>query len=77
MKWFLTVLKNYADFNGRSRRKEYWMFSLFNLIFCIVAMIADYALGFTFGAAGFGIIYLVYVLFTLVPSLAEIGRAHV
>ena len=29
MKWFLKVFKQYADFKGRARRKEYWMFFLF------------------------------------------------
>ena len=28
MNWYLEVLKKYADFNGRARRKEYWMFAL-------------------------------------------------
>lgn len=33
MNWYLSVLKeHYADFVGRARRKEYWMFVLFNLI---------------------------------------------
>jgi len=25
MNWYLAVLKNYAGFSGRARRKEYWM----------------------------------------------------
>lgn len=29
MEWFIKCLKNYANFNGRARRKEYWMFTLF------------------------------------------------
>ena len=29
MKWFLKCLKQYADFKGRARRREYWMFFLF------------------------------------------------
>ncbi|MCL2660320.1 MAG: DUF805 domain-containing protein [Acidobacteriaceae bacterium] len=33
MKWYLKVLRHYADFSGRARRKEYWMFFLFNAIF--------------------------------------------
>jgi uncharacterized membrane protein YhaH (DUF805 family) len=33
MKWFVKALRHYADFSGRARRKEYWMFALFNLIF--------------------------------------------
>ena len=33
MKWFIKCLKHYADFSGRARRTEYWMFVLFNMIF--------------------------------------------
>ena len=29
MEWMLMPLRRYAEFSGRSRRKEYWMFSLF------------------------------------------------
>ena len=29
MKWFIKCLKQYADFKGRARRREYWMFVLF------------------------------------------------
>jgi uncharacterized membrane protein YhaH (DUF805 family) len=36
MNWYIKVLKNYAVFSGRARRKEYWWFSLFNLIFILV-----------------------------------------
>jgi uncharacterized membrane protein YhaH (DUF805 family) len=32
MEWMIMPLKRYADFKGRSRRKEYWMFFLFNLL---------------------------------------------
>jgi len=32
MNWHLAVLKNYAGFSGRARKKEYWMFLLFNMI---------------------------------------------
>lgn len=43
-KYFIEVFtKNFANFNGRARRKEYWMFFLFNfLIFYglqVVAMV--------------------------------------
>ena len=36
MNWYLDVLKKYAVFSGRARRKEYWMFALFNFIIAIV-----------------------------------------
>ena len=32
MEWYIKVLKNYAAFDGRASRQEYWMFALFNLI---------------------------------------------
>ncbi|MBC7271754.1 MAG: DUF805 domain-containing protein [Streptomyces sp.] len=36
MSWFIEVIKKYAVFSGRARRKEYWMFVLFYLIFYVV-----------------------------------------
>ena len=36
MEWMLMPLRRYADFSGRSRRKEYWMFALLNLIIYVV-----------------------------------------
>lgn len=32
MHWMLMPLRRYAEFSGRSRRKEYWMFWLLNLL---------------------------------------------
>ena len=31
MEWYIKVLENYAVFEGRARRMEYWMFVLVNL----------------------------------------------
>ncbi|MEM8919196.1 MAG: DUF805 domain-containing protein [Pseudomonadota bacterium] len=39
MEWMILPLKRYADFSGRSRRKEYWMFTLL-LILLIVPFVA-------------------------------------
>lgn len=36
MEWYLEVLKKYAVFTGRSRRKEFWMFALIHLIIMVV-----------------------------------------
>ncbi len=33
MKWFIKCIQHYADFKGRARRKEYWMFYLFYALF--------------------------------------------
>ncbi|WP_315809260.1 DUF805 domain-containing protein [Pseudomonas sp. C9-3] len=36
MEWYLKCIKqHYFDFNGRARRKEYWMFTLFNVLITI------------------------------------------
>jgi uncharacterized membrane protein YhaH (DUF805 family) len=32
MEWMLLPYRRYAEFDGRSRRMEYWMFSLFTLL---------------------------------------------
>ncbi|MCL2593057.1 MAG: DUF805 domain-containing protein [Defluviitaleaceae bacterium] len=48
MKWFFIVLKKYAVFTGRARRKEFWMFTLFCIILGVVLMILDRIFGTTF-----------------------------
>jgi len=48
MKWYLKVLRNYAVFKGRARRQEFWIFTMFNFIFLIIAAIIDNVLGVTF-----------------------------
>ncbi len=42
MKWYLKVLQNYASFNGRARRSEYWYFVLFNMIISFSLAIVDW-----------------------------------
>ena len=78
MQYYISVLKHYATFSGRARRKEYWMFVLFNFIFLMVAAIADEMLGINFKIMGtgmfYGYIYLIYALFTFIPSLSVLIR---
>ncbi len=76
MNWYLEVLRKYAVFGGRARRKEYWMFLLFNILISI-------ALGFVEGMfglvteLGFGMISIVYSLLLVIPSLAVgVRRLH-
>ena len=71
MKWYLKVVRdNYANFNGRASRQEYWMFFLFNIIFAIVA-------GFVDGFLGLGFLSLLYSVAVLIPSLAVgVRRLH-
>ena len=77
MNWYLAVMQKYAVFSGRARRKEYWMFVLFNLIFAIAAMILDNVLGLAIKDIGYGPIYLLYALATLIPGIAvSVRRLH-
>ena len=43
LEWMILPLKRYADFSGRSRRREYWLFFLFNLIVSAVLLGPIYA----------------------------------
>lgn len=72
MEWFLKVVKdNYANFNGRARRKEFWMFALFYFIFAIVTSILDGIIGL------YGILTILLSLALIVPSLAvTVRRLH-
>lgn len=77
MNWYLQVLRNYANFSGRARRTEYWMFALFNTIFAIVAIVLDNVLGITADGIPYGPIYGLYVLAILIPSIAVgVRRLH-
>ena len=70
MNYYLKVLKNYATFNGRARRKEYWMFVLFNTIFAFV-------FGFVCGFIGVPDLAQLYSLAVLLPSIAVgVRRMH-
>ena len=46
MNWMLLPLRRYAEFSGRSRPKEYWMFVLFFVLGSILLTIVDLMLGF-------------------------------
>jgi uncharacterized membrane protein YhaH (DUF805 family) len=78
MQWYLKVLRQYADFNGRARRTEYWMFALFTVIISIVLGLLDMMLGLTFveGTTS-GWLGLIYGLAVLLPSLGVgVRRLH-
>ncbi|HEX9060330.1 MAG TPA: DUF805 domain-containing protein [Clostridia bacterium] len=73
MEWYLKVLKNYANFNGRARRKEYWMFVLFTCIIAlplgILALVTAKSLGFLFMG-----LYVLYCLGITIPAIAVMVR---
>lgn len=90
MEWMLIPYRRYADFKGRSRRKEYWMFALLMLIvYAVLAslMLAG-GLASAFGGAGaapsFGatfwvgaVLFGIFALATFIPAIAvTVRRLH-
>jgi uncharacterized membrane protein YhaH (DUF805 family) len=79
MEWYLMVWRKYAQFTGRSRRKEYWMFALINGIIVFI----PYVLGLymltqqsNLGVALMGLLGI-YALAGLIPSIAVgVRRLH-
>lgn len=72
MNYYLTCWKKYADFNGRARRSEYWMFVLFNfLVYAVIFLLNQFVSTYAF------IGLPVYALATFIPSLAvAVRRLH-
>jgi uncharacterized membrane protein YhaH (DUF805 family) len=77
LSWYLEALKKYAVFGGRSRRKEYWYFVLFNIIVGIVLGVIDVVLGTFSYSSNIGLLSGIYSLAILIPSLAvTVRRLH-
>ncbi len=79
MEWYLKVIKNYATFSGRARRKEFWMFVLFNIIISMILGIIDTVLGLQVGDEinHNGVLGSIYNLFVLIPTIAvSVRRLH-
>lgn len=74
MDWYIQVLKKYAVFSGRSRRKEYWFFVLFNILISIGLSFVDGMLGTVNAETGTGILGGIYSLAVLIPSIAVLVR---
>ncbi|HEX7348721.1 MAG TPA: DUF805 domain-containing protein [Rhodanobacteraceae bacterium] len=73
MNWYFEVLKKYFDFSGRARRKEYWMFTLFNIIAIVILLIIGMLIAHGRGVA---LVWL-YELAVLLPSLGvAVRRLH-
>nr|WP_315542778.1 DUF805 domain-containing protein [uncultured Aggregatibacter sp.] len=74
MNWYLHVLKNYATFSGRARRKEYWMFFLISALISIVLTLLDILLGTYSVEYEAGLFSGLYSLLILIPSIAVVVR---
>ncbi|MEU8774501.1 DUF805 domain-containing protein [Streptomyces sp. NPDC048606] len=71
MHYYVDVIKRYADFSGRARRQEYWMFVLFSIPIIVVLMLVDFALG------SYPVIFWIYNLAVFLPTLGlSVRRLH-
>ena len=64
MKWYFAALKKFAEcFEGRARRKEFWMFSLFYCIVGVALVVLD----------GIILVSLSVIFFGTYDTLMEVG----
>ncbi|NGM65624.1 DUF805 domain-containing protein [Sphingobacterium sp. SGR-19] len=80
MDWFLKTLKeNYANFDGRARRKEFWMFVLFVWLIYVALGIISAILSYISSMLG-GLVSVIMGLASLgllIPNLAvAVRRLH-
>ena len=74
MNYYFEVLKKYAVFKGRARRKEYWMFYLFNLI---ISLVLIYGWGVIGVNTKMNIPFVLYTIAMEIPCIAvSVRRLH-
>ena len=68
MEYFMEAMRRYADFNGRTRRKDFWMFILFYVIFYAACAVVDGVIGTA------PIVTSLFSLAMLIPSISIAAR---
>lgn len=77
MRWYIKVLKQYADFQGRARRKEYWWFFLVNVLIGFGLGVIEAGAGIIDPTTGYGPLSGLYTLAILIPGFAvSVRRLH-
>ena len=72
MEWYFTVLRKYALFAGRARRKEFWMFVLISAVVVLVLGIVNELMG-----ADVPALPVYYTLAVVLPGFAvTVRRLH-
>lgn len=75
--WAKRPLQKYADFSGRAPRAEYWWFTLALVVAYIVLSIVESIIGTDQTVGPYGLLSLILMLGSLVPSLAVgVRRLH-
>jgi uncharacterized membrane protein YhaH (DUF805 family) len=80
IEWYKKVVfANYANFNGRARRSEYWYFTLVQFITFLSLIVLSSIAGAVFGSALGGVLigymlFALYALVTVIPTIAVVVR---
>jgi uncharacterized membrane protein YhaH (DUF805 family) len=80
IEWYKKVVfANYANFNGRARRSEYWYFTLVQFITFLSLIVLSSIVGAVFGSALGGVLigymlFALYALVTVIPTIAVVVR---
>ena len=70
MSWYIQVIKNYTNFSGRARRKEYWIYSVISAVIIFILSMID-------AVMGVALFTTLYSLFILIPELSlSFRRLH-
>ncbi|MDI9312817.1 MAG: DUF805 domain-containing protein [Limnohabitans sp.] len=76
--WKKVVFENYANFNGRARRKEYWNFQLINIVSILIIVVIGISLSGNSDDVPL-VFYLFGIIFLgiIIPSIAvTVRRLH-
>jgi uncharacterized membrane protein YhaH (DUF805 family) len=74
MSWYLNVLRNYVQFHGRARRKEYWLFGLFSAIISILLSVIGTLIHFKYLNSLYSLAVFLPTLAVTIRRLHDIGR---
>jgi len=75
MEYFIDGFRKYAEFAGRTTRKEYWMFMLFYTVIYMVLLIVDSTFGTLLFTGIFSVISLVPSISITARRLHDTGRS--
>ena len=68
------ITKKYVCFSGRARRKEYWMFTLFNAIVAFIVGLISGILARATDVAAFAFLGTIYNLAVILPAMGVLIR---
>lgn len=75
--WCADAWRKYAVFRGRARRREFWLFQFYNLLFGLFLVLVEVVVGLPGGRSGPGPLLGIFQLVMLIPNLAvSVRRLH-